>query len=71
MTEEPGKFLLSLVRYARPIAEKGVTTKSIPAGGRGRKYWEVNNRVNTYVKSPPPATHESPVINNTTAGVLS
>jgi esterase/lipase len=22
MTEEPGKFLLSLVRYARPIAEK-------------------------------------------------
>jgi len=24
MTEEPGKFLLSLVRYARPIAEKAV-----------------------------------------------
>ena len=22
MTEEPGKFLLSLVRFARPIAEK-------------------------------------------------
>jgi hypothetical protein len=22
MTEEPGKFLLSLVRYVRPIAEK-------------------------------------------------
>ena len=22
MTEEPGKFLLSLVRYARPIAQK-------------------------------------------------
>jgi proline iminopeptidase len=22
MTEEPGKFLLSLVRYARPLAEK-------------------------------------------------
>jgi hypothetical protein len=22
MTEEPGKFLVSLVRYARPIAEK-------------------------------------------------
>jgi hypothetical protein len=25
MTEEPGKFLLSLVRYARPIAEKWAT----------------------------------------------
>ena len=25
MTEEPGKFLLSLVRYARPIAEKAAT----------------------------------------------
>jgi hypothetical protein len=22
MTEEPGKFLVSLVRYARPLAEK-------------------------------------------------
>ena len=26
MTEEPGKFLLSLVRYARPIAEKAGDT---------------------------------------------
>ena len=25
MTEEPGKFLISLVRYARPIAETGIT----------------------------------------------
>jgi hypothetical protein len=22
MTEEPGKFLISLVRYARPVAER-------------------------------------------------
>jgi proline iminopeptidase len=26
MTEEPGKFFLSLVRYARPIAEKAGDT---------------------------------------------
>ena len=26
MTEEPGKFLLSLVRYARPVAEKAGDT---------------------------------------------
>jgi proline iminopeptidase len=30
MTEEPGKFLLSLVRYARPLAEQAGDTLPAP-----------------------------------------